>query len=92
MDMANSQENHSQHDDDERDYVRFHGSRLDRPRCYAKSRRLRIAFCFVASKNVAREFGEQLLDWRLLVGACGSFWSSSFQGNGRPLRDMRIVR
>ena len=74
MDMANSQENQSQHDDDERDYVRFHGSRLDRP------------------KNVAREFGEQLLDWRLLVGACGSFWSSSFQGNGRPLRDMRIVR
>lgn len=93
MHIANSQEKHSQHDDDERDYVPFHGSRLDRTRCYAKSRRFRIPFCFVALKNVARELCEQSLDWRLLVGALWILLKLlAFQGNRRPLRDMRIVR
>lgn len=93
MHIANSQEKHSQHDDDERDYVPFHGSRLDRPRCYAKSRRFRIPFCFLALKNVARELCEQSLDWRLLVGALWILLKLlAFQGNRRPLRDMRIVR
>lgn len=91
MHIANSQEKHSQHDDDERDYVPFHGSRRDRPRCYAKSRRFRIPFCFVALKNVVRELCEQSLDWRLLVGALWILLKLlAFQGNRRPLRDMRV--
>lgn len=59
----------------------------------AMRNRVDFASHFVALKNVARELCEQSLDWRLLVGALWILLKLlAFQGNRRPLRDMRIVR